>query len=232
MKRLQSICSGQIDNPPEGHPGTVQPAGSEPAASSGQPFAETAAEGAETGRGGTQPIHLRDLVAVLVPVADLRPAPDNARRHSLDRDIPALMASLDRFGQRKPIVAKREYRGLPNVIIAGCGTLTAARRLGWSHIAVAWFDGSDDDARAYAISDNRTAELSAWDAGQLVALQAEGLDLLALWHDDNDLGALLADAAPVPAFEESTDDEQPRLDQLAPIVCPHCGGEISRRDLR
>lgn len=225
MKQLQAREQGRIGTVREG---LAARSGQEPG-SSGRPFPESPAEAPPT---GSQPLHLRGLMAVLVPLADLRQAPDNARRHSLDRDIPALMASLERFGQRKPIVAKAEYRGLPNVIIAGNGTVTAARRLGWRDIAVVWFDGSDDEARAYAISDNRTAELSAWDVGQLVALQADGLALRALWGDDADLGALLADAAPVPDFQQSTDDEQPRLDQLAPLTCPHCGGQIDRGSLR
>jgi hypothetical protein len=133
-----------------------------------------------------------DLAGLAIPIATLRPAPDNARRHD-DRGLDAIAASLARFGQRKPIVAKRRYRGSQNVVVAGNGTFLAARRLGWSHVAVAWLpDGmSDDAAREFAVVDNRTAELSEWDAGQLAALAAEGVDLAELWHDDADLGALL-----------------------------------------
>jgi hypothetical protein len=133
-----------------------------------------------------------DLRPLAVPVASLQPAPDNARRHSLAKDLPLLMASLERFDQRKPIVAMRRYRGRKNVVLAGNGTLEAARRLGWSHVAVAWFDGTDDEAREYAVADNRTAELSEWDVGQLAALRADGVDLAALWGDADDLAALLS----------------------------------------
>ena len=171
-----------------------------------------------------------DLRSLAVPIRTLRPAPDNARWHG-DRDIPVLMESLGaRFGQRKPIVAKREYRGVVNAVIAGNGTLEAARRLGWSHLAVAWFDGTDDEAREFALIDNRSAELSRWHTGQLAALQAGGVDLLSLWHDDADLAELLGADAPVPDFEPI--EAMHRLDQLAPVVCPHCGGEIRREDLR
>jgi hypothetical protein len=172
----------------------------------------------------------RSLRPLAVAIRDLKPAPDNARRHSLDRDLPVLMESLQRFGQRKPIVAKRAYRGADNAVLAGNGTLEAARRLGWSHLAVAWFEGTDDEAREFAIVDNRSAELSRWDAGQLAALQADGVDLLALWHDDADLGALLGPNAPIPFFAAA--EATHRLDQLTPVVCPHCGGEIRREDLR
>lgn len=167
-----------------------------------------------------------DLRPLAVPLATLQPAPDNARRHSLGRDISALMGSLRRFGQRKPIVAKRSYRGVANAVIAGNGTLEAARRLGWLYLAVAWFEGDDDEARIYALSDNRIAELSSWDAGQLAALQADGVDLLSLWHDDADLADLLGADAPVPTFAPTTAAH--RLDQLAGIEdaevqCPACG---------
>lgn len=104
-----------------------------------------------------------DLRPLAVPLASLQPHPDNARRHTLERDIPVLMESLRRYGQRKPIVAKREFRGLTNVVVAGNGTLQAAERLEWTHLAVSWFDGSDDEADEYALVDNRTAELSEWD---------------------------------------------------------------------
>jgi ParB-like chromosome segregation protein Spo0J len=174
-----------------------------------------------------------DLLPLVVPLDTLTEAPDNARKHSLSRDIPALTESLRRFGQRKPIVAKRNYRGLSNVVVAGTGTLIAARRLAWSHIAVAWFEGSDTEACAYAISDNRVAELSAWNVNQLVALQADGdVDLLQLWGDDADLAALLRDGVPTPTFAEVPETEQARLDRFEPVVCPHCGGEIRRKDLR
>src|SRR5688500_8549876 len=88
-----------------------------------------------------------DLRARAVPIETLQHAPDNARRHA-HADLWALADSL-RLGQRKPVVAKRTYRGLSSGVLAGNGTLTAARRLGWSHLAVTWFDGTDDEAREY-----------------------------------------------------------------------------------
>lgn len=120
-----------------------------------------------------------DLRPLAWEVEELTPHPDNARRHS-DRDIPVLMESLTRYGQRKPVVGKREYRGLSNVIIAGNGTLSATRRLERSHLAVAWFDGTDDEADEYALVDNRTAELSEWDlqtlSRQLQTIKERGGD--------------------------------------------------------
>src|SRR5215204_421001 len=65
-----------------------------------------------------------DLLPLGVPIETLTEHPENARRHT-ERDIPVLMESLRRYGQRKPIVAKRTYRDLTNVVIAGNGTRTA-----------------------------------------------------------------------------------------------------------
>jgi ParB-like chromosome segregation protein Spo0J len=155
-----------------------------------------------------------DLRSLAVPIGQLTPAPDNARRHADDRDLPVLMESLRRFGQRKPIVAKRLYRGSANAVIAGNGTLRAAQSLGWTHIAVAWFEGSDDDARAYALVDNRSAELSEWNleqlAAQLADLSTSDTDLPGLlgW-DDSSFAALIGAQWEAPSAEPLPTDGAP-----------------------
>lgn len=97
-----------------------------------------------------------DLRSLARPIGSVKPDPRNARKHP-KRSIDALCRALERFGQRKPIVVR------DGVVIAGNGTLEAAARLDWREIACVEFKGSDDEARAYAIADNRTAELSGWD---------------------------------------------------------------------
>jgi ParB-like chromosome segregation protein Spo0J len=109
------------------------------------------------------------LRGLLVPVDSLQTDARNARRH-VEKDVKALAASLDAFGQQKPFVVLRRAGELATVI-AGNGGLQAAKRLGWSHVAVVAFDDADR-ARAFALADNRTAELSAWDDDALLeALQ-------------------------------------------------------------
>lgn len=160
-----------------------------------------AGQGAEASSEGTEPAvqgnFAADLVGLLMPIGQLRPAPNNARRHAADKDVPVLMSSLSRYGQRKPVVAKREYRGLANVVIAGNGTMQAAETLDWTHLAVSWFDGTDDEADEYALVDNRSAELSEWDfqalAGQLQALRDRDAVLPnRIGWDEAALGPLLA----------------------------------------
>lgn len=81
----------------------------------------------------------------------------NARRHD-QPNLDAIRRSLHKFGQQKPIVVDRE-----GAVIAGNGTLTAALGLGWKKIDVVRTELEGPDAVAFALADNRTAELAAWD---------------------------------------------------------------------
>jgi len=87
-------------------------------------------------------------------ISELKNDPANARKHS-PRNLKAIRDSLDVFGQQKPIVV--DARG---VVIAGNGTLEAARDLGWDEIDVAVTDLDPAHAQAFGIADNRTAELA------------------------------------------------------------------------
>lgn len=108
-----------------------------------------------------------DLRSLAVPIDDLRADPRNARSHP-DRNIGAIIASLQRFGQRKPAVCNRRT----GVVLAGNGLMSAARVLGWSEVAVVWVD-DDDSTAAFGIADNRSAELAAWDEQVLAELLQE-----------------------------------------------------------
>ena len=101
-------------------------------------------------------------------ISDLSNDPANARKHN-ERNIDAIIASLRRFGQQKPIVVDSS-----GVVRAGNGTLEAARRLGWESIDCVTTALQGSDAIAYAIADNRTAELAEWDEDTLAA-QLNGL---------------------------------------------------------
>lgn len=110
------------------------------------------------------------LLGLAVPIDSLKPDPRNARSHS-ERNVGAIEESLKAHGQRKPIVVQLPGR----VVRAGNGTMTAALRLGWTHLAAVMVEESDADALAFAIRDNRTAELAEWDLEVL----AEGMHTLA-----------------------------------------------------
>ncbi|MCE9636098.1 MAG: site-specific DNA-methyltransferase [Planctomycetes bacterium] len=109
-----------------------------------------------------------DLLPLARPIASLREDPHNARKHD-KRNLAAIAASLSEFGQRKPIVALAD-----GTVIAGNGTLAAAKSLGWTEIAVATFE-DEEKAKAYAIADNRAGELASWD-DDLLAQALSGID--------------------------------------------------------
>jgi len=74
-------------------------------------------------------------------------------------------ASLKRFGWRQPIVCKRSRE-----IVAGNTRYKAARSLSMEKVPVVWFDGSDLEAVAYSIADNRTHEFATWIEEDLASL--------------------------------------------------------------
>lgn len=101
--------------------------------------------------------------------------PANVRRHP-SRNLDAIKGSLTRFGQQKPVIVDSK-----GIVIAGNGTVMAAKDLGWEHINILRTTLEGSEATAYAIADNRTAELAEWDdaalAQQIAALQTEDEEL-------------------------------------------------------
>jgi len=108
---------------------------------------------------------IESLKSLAVPIDSLQGLPSNPRRG----DVDAVAASLSRFGQRKPIVVRKD----DGTIIAGNHTWQAAKKLGWSEIAVAYVGDDDVTAQAYALADNRTAELGSYDDQALKEMIAE-----------------------------------------------------------
>jgi len=135
-----------------------------------------------------------------IALADLSLDPSNVRKHSR-RNLDAIKASLRKFGQQKPIVVDAK-----GIVLAGNGTLTAAQELGWTEIQIVRTELAGVEATAFAIADNRTAELAEWDedglAKVLESLKVEDADLLA---------ATGYDAAEVDKMSkvEVTEDEVP-----------------------
>lgn len=107
-------------------------------------------------------------------IKDLTPDPQNARQHD-EKNLKAIQGSLKEFGQRKPIVITEA-----GVIVAGNGTVEAAKRLGWLEIQAVRVpsDWTPEQVKAFALADNRTAELAAWSpevlSAQLLELEEAG----------------------------------------------------------
>jgi DNA modification methylase len=117
-----------------------------------------------------------------VTIESLALDPNNARKHS-KRNLDAITSSLKKFGQRKPIVVHH------GTVLAGNGTLEAAKSLGWTEISITRCpdDWDADTAKAYALADNRSAELAEWDdltlAAQLIDLENKEWDIADLGFD-------------------------------------------------
>jgi len=99
-----------------------------------------------------------------IRIEELTPDPANARKHD-ERNLAAIRSSLQAFGQQKPIVI--DERG---VVIAGNGTLEAAKTLDWQNIKAVRTKLDSTQAVAFGIADNRTAELAEWDEMTLHSL--------------------------------------------------------------
>lgn len=147
------------------------------------------------------------LRPLAVPVSDLVLDPRNARDHG-EGSISGIAASLREFGIRKPAVVRRATR----VVIAGNGSIQAARLNGWTHYPVVLVDDDDRTATKFAIADNRTAELSAWNQEQLSALLSE------VEADDDELRRVFDDlAAELPGLAEAAAaSAQQALSESAP----------------
>lgn len=129
----------------------------------------------------------KSLESLLVPISKLSHDPENLNNHT-NRSVGVLKSSLTRFGQQKPVVI------VDNVVRAGNGMLEAAKSLGWSHLAVSEFEGTELEAKAFGIADNQSTrhsffkddiiehvvglmgdfspdELGGWDPGELQGIE-------------------------------------------------------------
>lgn len=127
-------------------------------------------------------------------IGDLKPAKRNARSHPR-RNLDMTEASLKEFGAARSIVVDEQGE-----IIAGHGTVEAAKRAGITKVRAIETDGSEivavvrpgltaQQKAELAIADNRTGELSEWDPDVLNSLKSE-LNL-GKFFDDNELGAIV-----------------------------------------
>lgn len=139
-----------------------------------------------------------------VATGTLVPNPRNARTHSA-KQIAQIGASIDRFGWLVPIVA--DEHGL---IAAGHGRWEAARKRGLGEVPVirARFL-SDEDRRAFALAENRIAELSGWDEdilGEELKTLFEGgyeIEITGFSIGDLDISVPLASQEEAPVLEQS-----------------------------
>jgi len=136
-------------------------------------------------------------------LADLVADPANRRVHS-GRNLAMVQAALKEVGAARSIVIDEG-----NVILAGNGVTEAATAAGMTKLRIIDTEGdeviavrrrglTEDQKRALALYDNRTAELATWDVTQLQMDLAAGLDFVPFFTDA-ELQALVATNADVEA---------------------------------
>ncbi len=182
----------------------------------------------------TPPYIAGQLLGLVRPIDGIRFDPKNARAHN-DRNLAAIRASLERFGQTKPIVLDQD-----GVVVAGNGTLKAALSLGWTCIAAVSRTFTVEERAAYAVADNRTAELATWDEANLAELLGAmpAADLAVAGFTQDELNALVAGLKP--AAPERDDAPAPLKDTATAvgdlwILGPHrllCGDSTKLSDVQ
>jgi hypothetical protein len=141
---------------------------------------------------------MSDTIKQILHIKDLTPDPANARAHN-PRNIGMIERSLNEVGAARSIVVDED-----GVILAGNGLVEAAAQAGIERVRVIEADGDEIIAvqrkgltsaqkTSLALFDNRTNELSTWDAGQIAALAEDGVDLSGLFFP-HELSALLEQA--------------------------------------
>lgn len=160
------------------------------------------------------------------PIESLIPYARNSRTHS-DAQVAQIAASIKEFGWTNPVLIDAE-----GGIIAGHGRVMAGRKLGIKEAPCIVLDNlTEAQRRAYVIADNKLALNAGWDIEllkvELKDLDTEKFDLTLTGFEIGELTTLFDE----PNFAPGTEDDQGKLDELAPkmITCPHCGDEFDMR---
>ena len=167
----------------------------------------------------------------MASLKDLKHDQKNARKRT-DRSASLIKESLERYGAARSIVIDEDNR-----ILAGNGTIEGAKAADIKNLRVIETDGteiiavkrtglSEEEKVGLALADNRTSDLSDWDADMLKQLSEE--QDITPWFDLSDLAEL---GAVAPDFDAATENDQGELDALADkkeinCTCPACGHEF------
>lgn len=153
--------------------------------------------------------HIIDSLKPLeISIETLNFDPKNTRKHD-DRNLQSIKASLTKFGQRLPLVVQKD--GM--IVRAGNGRLEAMRAMGWEKCAAVIVDEDDVDAVAFAIADNRSAELAEWDFTEL----GDALNMLVELDPGLDLDALGWSESEVDSLTSQFEDFEPEEDEVPDI---------------
>ena len=147
-----------------------------------------------------------------VSLEDIHPYPGNPRRN--DQAVQAVANCISEFGFRSPIIVDAD-----GTIIAGHTRYRAAQSLGFAAVPVVYAtDLTPEQVNAYRLADNKTAELSEWDA-KLLAMELDGLagiDMEAFGFTAKDFECFAVDFANQEGMSEHTDEYDEFVEKFKP----------------
>lgn len=163
------------------------------------------------------------FVVELWDIERLRPFEGNSKMHP-PAQVARLAKSLERFGFKKPIVA----RPSDGCVIAGHGILEAAVSLGLKRVPVHPEEIPDTEMRAYVIADNKLAEGSTWNIDilrdEILALRDEDFELPMLGFSESEILSLVDPDA------DKTERKEDIVDYEYRVVVT-CAGEQQQGEL-
>ena len=154
-------------------------------------------------------------------ISKLKQDPKNARKRT-PQSKHLIEESLKSYGAARSIVIDES-----NTVLAGNGTIEAATAAGISKVRVIETDGdeiiavkrtglTDGDKVGLALADNRTSDLSEWDAQMLQQLSTE--HDIAPWFSQDDINELLEKEPDFDPDLDPTEDQSGKIDAVFQII--------------
>jgi 16S rRNA G966 N2-methylase RsmD len=156
-------------------------------------------------------------------ISDLTPDRRNARKRT-ERSAGMIAKSLEKFGAARSVVIDENGQ-----LLAGHGTIEAAAQVGIENVLVVPADGNTvvavqrsnltpDQKVQYALADNRSSDLSEWDAEVLSEL-ADEHDLQD-WFQQDELDDILGQVQELDSEEGLTDPDEVPEPPAEPVTKP------------
>jgi len=150
--------------------------------------------------------------------SEVEPHPRNPRIHTEDQ-IQWLQRSIQEYGDGKIAISFQKSTGY---VLTGHGLIEAKKKEGKTGSWMMELDFPEGKAEAWMIADNKLQERSSWNIEERDVLIRELQDM----GVEIERTGFTQEEIEIPAFEPTTQGQQPRLDQKSPIVCPECGHEF------
>lgn len=168
----------------------------------------------------------------MLSLKDLKPDSRNARKRT-DRSASLIQESIQRFGAARSIVIDEDGR-----ILAGNGTVEGAKAAGIEKVRIIETKGdeivavrrtglSEEQKIGLALADNRTSDLSEWDA--LMLQQLSETHDVSPWFEPEDLNALIGAGEVTTAAKEHEGAKELDPEEFSEFdhTCPRCGFEFN-----